>query len=518
MADNFQVNAVGGATTLATKDVTGTGVHAGKIMPVDATNAALTGNPFPVAALDTTNKVQVLSATSIHKGDNQTLSSSGNALLTAGVAAVQNSSGNADNQRGYIGDLAPTTGMTSGVTMLQQSLGIVTSSGNYAASPAAALVIAVASTAIFTVNSSVVLDPNTVSQETQVITAVNLNTSVTVARTNFAHNGSVTPFLLESVILNAERDASGEGDAPPSQGRGAATAVEQEFDGINYLRGRNVFGMGFQATTSVSNVAAGSLVVITLAAAALASIPLNTAVTLDPGTANAEICQLFAIAGSTITLRSTRFAHNGSTTPFNVYIASQNLTAPPLNFPAFGVAADAAVVYSGLDANNSPKYSIERDGASVGYTSGGATATPVLSNLNSNGLAGIGADLEIGVALTAPQVFANLQLVTDQHGQGGEDLVTVGGRVTAAVAAAAAAAVIKANPGRLCRVLVTSSGTAQLNFVDAATAGQAAAGTVIGLVPASAAIGSSYDLQMPAVLGIWAASGAGTPAVTVSYY
>lgn len=91
---------------------------------------------------------------------------------------------------------------------------------------------------------------------------------------------------------------------------------------------------------------------------------------------------------------------------------------------------------------------------------------------------------------------------------------TPGGNKTVAVAAAAVAAAIKALPGRLAKVLVTTAGTAELDFFDNAAAGS---GTKIGVVTAAAVAGTIFDFNMIAVNGIWCNSGTNTPAVTVSY-
>jgi hypothetical protein len=86
---------------------------------------------------------------------------------------------------------------------------------------------------------------------------------------------------------------------------------------------------------------------------------------------------------------------------------------------------------------------------------------------------------------------------------------------TQAVAAAAAAALIgAAEPGRLFKVTVTTLGTAALNFYDNATTNS---GTILLAIPASAAVGTIYTVDMPTANGIWCASGANSPAVTVSY-
>lgn len=99
---------------------------------------------------------------------------------------------------------------------------------------------------------------------------------------------------------------------------------------------------------------------------------------------------------------------------------------------------------------------------------------------------------------------------------GGALLVTTGGASTAAVNAGATGApvVIKAGPGRLCRIVVTALGTALINIYDNASA---ASGTILFTIPASAAAGTIYDVQMPAALGIVAGNAANTPALTVSY-
>jgi len=91
-----------------------------------------------------------------------------------------------------------------------------------------------------------------------------------------------------------------------------------------------------------------------------------------------------------------------------------------------------------------------------------------------------------------------------------------GGVSTSSIAAAATNTVVKASAGRLCRVLVTTAGTAALTFYDNATGG-ATTGNILGVVPANAGVGSVYDFQFLASTGIQAPGGASTPAVTVGY-
>jgi hypothetical protein len=91
-----------------------------------------------------------------------------------------------------------------------------------------------------------------------------------------------------------------------------------------------------------------------------------------------------------------------------------------------------------------------------------------------------------------------------------------GGSTTAVVAASVATnTVIKATPGRLCRVLVTTlAGAAVTNFYDNATT---AAGTVIAMIAASAAAGTMVVIEMPAAAGITVGGAATNPAMTISF-
>jgi len=88
---------------------------------------------------------------------------------------------------------------------------------------------------------------------------------------------------------------------------------------------------------------------------------------------------------------------------------------------------------------------------------------------------------------------------------------------TATVAIAAGTAgntIVKAALGRLVRVLVTTPGTNAVLIYDNASG---ANGTIIGAIPASAAVGSSFLFDLPAALGITVAGNAANPAVTISF-
>ncbi len=75
--------------------------------------------------------------------------------------------------------------------------------------------------------------------------------------------------------------------------------------------------------------------------------------------------------------------------------------------------------------------------------------------------------------------------------------------------------VVKASPGRLCKVLVTTAnGPHAITIFDNAST---ASGTIIGVVAANASVGTVYDLQMPAANGITIAGTTSAGTITVSY-
>ena len=103
-----------------------------------------------------------------------------------------------------------------------------------------------------------------------------------------------------------------------------------------------------------------------------------------------------------------------------------------------------------------------------------------------------------------------------QQGLRGVTDVNVGGRASVAVAASTTAnTVVRGSPGRLARILVTTSGTNQMSIFDNASA---PSGTVIAIVPASAAVGTIIDCQAPALNGITIAGNSNNPGVTIFYY
>jgi hypothetical protein len=97
-----------------------------------------------------------------------------------------------------------------------------------------------------------------------------------------------------------------------------------------------------------------------------------------------------------------------------------------------------------------------------------------------------------------------------------EQLVSYGGQGTVSVPTGAANTVIKGSTGRLCRAVVTTTGTGAGNvqFFDNATTNS---GTVVAAIPANAAAGQSFDFHMPCVNGIVAQNVLNGPVITVSF-
>lgn len=93
--------------------------------------------------------------------------------------------------------------------------------------------------------------------------------------------------------------------------------------------------------------------------------------------------------------------------------------------------------------------------------------------------------------------------------------VAYGGTTATGVPSNSGVTVVKASAGRLASAIVTTSGTTQLNIYDNASQ---ASGTIIGAVPANAAVGSVYAFNAPAQQGIVANSVASCCSVTICYY
>lgn len=97
----------------------------------------------------------------------------------------------------------------------------------------------------------------------------------------------------------------------------------------------------------------------------------------------------------------------------------------------------------------------------------------------------------------------------------GTVLTTTGGVTTVAIAAGVTSdTVVKASAGRLCKVLVTTTGTNPLAIWDNASGHT---GTIIGAFAASPTVGTVASFDMPAANGITVQGNAANPAVTISF-
>lgn len=84
-------------------------------------------------------------------------------------------------------------------------------------------------------------------------------------------------------------------------------------------------------------------------------------------------------------------------------------------------------------------------------------------------------------------------------------------------ATTAANTVVKAKPGRLRKVIATSTGTGSNTVVTIYDNASTNTGNILFALPSNAAAGTIYDVQLPADLGITVAQVTNGPALTVSY-
>jgi NADPH-dependent curcumin reductase CurA len=100
-----------------------------------------------------------------------------------------------------------------------------------------------------------------------------------------------------------------------------------------------------------------------------------------------------------------------------------------------------------------------------------------------------------------------------QAGQINETLVGVGGQFSAFIASGASTTTLKKGPGRLCRIVITTAGTAAFNIFD----NTAGSGSVLYVSPAATSVGQVIDVQLPAQIGITAVNIASGPAFAISF-
>lgn len=74
--------------------------------------------------------------------------------------------------------------------------------------------------------------------------------------------------------------------------------------------------------------------------------------------------------------------------------------------------------------------------------------------------------------------------------------------------------ILKEGFSRLCRVIVTKSGSADAFIYD----GVVADGIILGAIPAGAPLGAVYDFLTPAHIGICVKGSPDLPGLTITYY
>lgn len=87
---------------------------------------------------------------------------------------------------------------------------------------------------------------------------------------------------------------------------------------------------------------------------------------------------------------------------------------------------------------------------------------------------------------------------------------------TTALLATTTNTLIKATPGRLITIQITAGGSTTMQFVDSNQTTNTN-GTLLGVALGTAAVGTTYTLNQPAVNGILAVGNAGNPGVTVGW-
>lgn len=323
----------------------------------------------------------IVTVAQFHNSDNQALGS-GYGLTTGGISQVLNVNGNLDRAKGYQGDQITGTGMPLDVSMTAQVMPPTFASN--AVTAGASKTINVPSTTGIKVGTLVQIELQTSAVvEWARVNALVANTSITVDNLNNAHTN---PYPVFPVQFNTPRDAFGEQDL--AGGYGATLAVDYNFDGSNYERARNAWGLGVYSDTSASNVSAGNNVTITTAGTppTLASGVTLPCLIIDSANSKQELAIIISTnpGSKTITFQTLASAYNGSVTPLQVRAPTQSLLTAPVNCNGWGLAADLAMVFSGLDTNNVPQFSVEKDvnGAGLAPVQGAASAAGMDADIN----------------------------------------------------------------------------------------------------------------------------------------
>lgn len=426
---------------------------------------------------DPTTPANVATVSQFHNADHQNPGTTAYGLLTGGVAQLLTADGFIDRQKETGLDQVSNIGIVMGSQMFAQAFATtVPTTGTLTAGAASGTITPTAMTGI-QVGAVLTLDvsPNV---ETVVVTALPSVSTATVVPTNggpaapafkYTHTPSYT---VTGFLFNQERDASGENSGASGKGTAVAAEYEEASGGPPLANGtpsllrydREVAALGKAAV----NAGAGYAITSTTAGDTI----------LTPTT-----------PGNFKTLTAGQWIRlSGSGTNEYVRVAdSYIVAAAPATIPLTSPVVNTSQTTATWDA----------------FGANGPGQNPVL--LTGEGLE--------GVILNDPTKAGFGRML--QGNPAGEASVSVGGLSTTAIAANTSTnTVIKATPGRLCKVLITTSAAAAIVIYDNATTNS---GTIICSIAASAAAGTLVDLQMPAANGITFAGIASSPAFTVSW-
>ena len=95
----------------------------------------------------------------------------------------------------------------------------------------------------------------------------------------------------------------------------------------------------------------------------------------------------------------------------------------------------------------------------------------------------------------------------------GETLASYGGQNREFVASGASTKTVKTGKGRSCRVSITAAGTASFTVFD----NTAGSGAVLFTSPASTAVGTVFDINLPAETGITIVNQVAGPAFALGF-
>ena len=496
------------------------------------------GQASSVAINDGVTSTIKATVAQFHNTDNQVLASSAYGLLQGGVAQLISLIGSLDRQRETGADNVPATGLASGSQQLASPFSITTTTSITLNQQNASVTLSAASGtnrgAPWTIVAGTlfVVAPGTASAEYAVVSAITGTTAtLQFAGTNngarFAHSGTTT---LNGFTYNQARDAtvpdgstgagfaagatylynaqlnsgaggweserSANGELDGASGAGTNVAAEYEFNGSgpgggSFDRGRNLQGKGIGSGT-ITTATQGTASLVLSASPSPAVQPgqqiflCQSATNLLTGAAT-EVVYVSAtyVSGATIALQSNIVNTGHTIAAWSTFSTTGPGTSAIL---PDGIGCEADVVYDPTTGMYAEEYAYTQDGMA-------------LKNVETVGLMAYN-------GTTADRIRKDAYTA-------GPAWVTHGGASTFAVTGTTGLN-IKSSPGRLVRVIVTTTGSAVTNIYDNAT--NAASGTIIGVIPAASAVGTNIEFNMPAAVGIACPAQTNAAAFTAAIY